>query len=198
MARIDPLPLREWPPEMRGALAAMIPEEPTYAQMQTEGRPKALNMLGMFAHYPKLSKAFFTFNGHCLMGTSIEQREREILVLRVATRRGCAYEWAQHVVLGRDLELSDEAMLAMRDDPASYDWSPSDAALWRATDELVDHDRISEDGLAALQEHFDTRQIMDIVFTIGAYSLIAWAMNTIDVPMDDDVRAACPPDLHLP
>jgi len=86
---------------------------------------------------------------------------------------------------------------ALRDDPSSYDWSPSDAALWRATDELVDRDRISETGLAALQEHFDTRQIMDIVFTIGAYSLIAWAMNTIDVPMDDDVRAACPPEMHL-
>jgi hypothetical protein len=34
----------------------------------------------------------------------------------------------------------------------------------------------------------DERQLMDVVFTVGAYDLVAMAFRTFDVELDDDLR----------
>jgi hypothetical protein len=34
----------------------------------------------------------------------------------------------------------------------------------------------------------DDQQLMDLVFTIGAYDLLAMAFRTFDVPLDADLR----------
>ena len=35
---------------------------------------------------------------------------------------------------------------------------------------------------------FDTQQMMDLVFTVGAYETFAMAMRTFDVELDDDLH----------
>ena len=107
MARIEPIPPKEWPPEMRDALAAMIPPTQRHPRPPTEDRPKAGAVLQTFAHHPELAKAFFTFNGHILWQSSLDPRQREILVLRVAVKRKVAFLWAQHVFEAKDAGLTD-------------------------------------------------------------------------------------------
>src|SRR4051794_10037441 len=93
---------------MREALAAMMPANPRHPPMQREGRPKGLNALGVFARYPTLAKAWNTFNGHILLGSSLSLRERELVILRVASLRNSEYEWAQHEVMAADVGLSPD------------------------------------------------------------------------------------------
>jgi len=108
VARIEPLPLSQWPSEMRDALAALDPPVRRHPRPQREGRPKALNALGTLARYPALTQAFHTFNGHILFATTLSPRQRELLVLRVAALRDAPYEWAQHVVQGTDAGITRE------------------------------------------------------------------------------------------
>ena len=58
MARVEPLPGREWPPEMRTALAALNPAGARFTHPPQEGRPRALNALGTLAHHPVLAPAW--------------------------------------------------------------------------------------------------------------------------------------------
>jgi alkylhydroperoxidase family enzyme len=188
MARVEPIPVRKWPKDMRSALAAMVPPAPRHPQPVQKDRPKALNALGTFAHYPALAQAFFTFNGHVLMATTLTQRQREILVLRVAKLRECDYEWAQHVIVGRDVGLSDEEIERIASGPHSPGWDPIDAALLHAVDELVVDGVIGDETWAALSDVFDTRQLMDLIFTVGAYMTVALLMRSFAFDLDDDLR----------
>ena len=77
-------------------------------ERERDDRPKGLNVLGTLAHYPALTRAYHTFNGHVQFATTLSTRQRELLVLRVASLRQCAYEWAQHAVLAGDVGLSAE------------------------------------------------------------------------------------------
>ena len=79
---------------MRAALAALRPANPRHPLPQTKDRPKALNALGTLARHPALTAAFNTFNGYILFASTLTPRQRELLVLRVATVRGSAYEWS--------------------------------------------------------------------------------------------------------
>jgi AhpD family alkylhydroperoxidase len=187
--RIPPLPPEEWPPEMKDALRALLPENPRHPRPNTEGRPKGLNVLGTLAQHVELTTAYHTFNGHILFGTSLSPRQRELLVLRVGAVRDCAYEWAQHVVLAADVGITPEEVERIAEGPDAAGWSEADAALLRAVDELVADARITDGTWAALAAELDTQQLMDLVFTVGAYDLMAMAMRSFGIELDDDLRA---------
>jgi alkylhydroperoxidase family enzyme len=187
MARIDPLPSRDWPPEMREALAAMLPPAPRHQQPIAKDRPGSRNTLGAFAHHPALTRAFLTFNGHVLLATTLSERQRELLVLRVATRRQCAYLWAQHVFMGTDAGLSDEEIGRVAYGPDAPFWDPLDAALLRAVDELIDDGTVRALTWATLAAELDAHQLLDTIFTVGCYETVAWMMSSLELDIDDDI-----------
>jgi alkylhydroperoxidase family enzyme len=174
---------------MAEALAALRPPAPRHTlPRRDESRPKGLNALGVLARHPQLTTAFHTFNGHVLFATTLTPRQRELLVLRVATRRAAAYEWAQHVVLASDLGFTTDEIARIASGPDAEGWPPFEAALVRAADELLDDARIGDDTWRALSAELDDRQLMDVVFTVGAYDLVAMAFRTFEVELDDDLK----------
>jgi alkylhydroperoxidase family enzyme len=189
MARIDPLPPDQWPAAMRDALAAMRPPNPRHPfPSRAEGRPKGLNALGVLAHHPELTTAFNTFNGHVQFATTLTTRQRELLILRVAALRQSEYEWAQHAVLAADAGLSDGEVAAIGDGPDAGEWAPLERNLLRAVDELLASATITDVTWFALAEHLGTEQLMDVVFTVGAYDTVAMAFNTFGVELDSDLK----------
>ncbi|MET0912674.1 MAG: hypothetical protein ABWZ68_05190, partial [Acidimicrobiales bacterium] len=67
-------------------------------------------------------------------------------------------------------------------------WAPSDQALLQATDELMRDDNVTDATWAALVEHWDEQQRIDLVFTIGQYRMISMALNTFGVQIEDGVE----------
>jgi alkylhydroperoxidase family enzyme len=186
--RIPPLPPGEWPPEMADALAALRPPNPRHAPPpRRDDRPKGLNVLGTLARHPALTRAFNTFNGHILFASTLSPRDRELLVLRVAALRHAAYEWEQHVVLAGDAGLGPDEIARVPHGPDAAGWSSRDRAVLRAADELIGDARISDATWATLVEEFDVQQLMDLVFTVGTYELLAMAFRSFGVELDDDL-----------
>jgi alkylhydroperoxidase family enzyme len=186
--RITPLPPGEWPDEMRAALAAIRPANPRHPfPSRDPSRPKGLNVLGMLARHPALAQAFNTFNGHILFATTLSPRQREMLVLRVAAVRQAAYEWRQHVVLAADAGLTPEEVAWIEEGPSAPGWSPLDAALMSAVDELVRSATVSDATWEVLAAELEVEQLMDLVFTVGAYDALAMAFRSFGIPLDDDL-----------
>jgi alkylhydroperoxidase family enzyme len=189
VARIDPLPPPTWPPEMRAAMAALQPPAPRHPfPPRDPSRPKGLNALGMLAHHPALTQAFNTFNGHLLFATTLDPRQRELLVLRVAAVRRSDYEWAQHAVLAGDAGLTPAEVAAVAEGPDAPGLDPADRLLVRAVDELLTEAEIGDETWAALAGRLDEQQLMDLVFTVGAYETLAMAFRSFGVEIDDDLK----------
>ncbi|MBV9666204.1 MAG: carboxymuconolactone decarboxylase family protein [Actinobacteria bacterium] len=189
MPRIEPLPPDQWPAEMRDALAAMRPPNPRHPlPSRAEGRPKGLNAVGALAHHPELTKAFNTFNGHVQFATTLTARQRELLILRIAAVRDAAYEWAQHAVLAADAGLSTDEVAAIVDGPDAGEWPPVERAMLRAVDELIATATVTDATWSALADHLDTQQLMDVVFTVGAYDTVAMAFKAFGVELDSDLQ----------
>lgn len=186
--RLPPLAPAEWPGEMKEALAALLPAHPRHPLPPREpGRPKGLNALGTLARHPELTRAFHTFNGHVLFGSTLSPRQRELLVLRVAHRRRSDYEWAQHVRLAGDAGLSDGEIERIAEGPDAPGWDPLEGAMVRAADELVDDACITDATWAALAAGLGEHELMDLVFTVGAYDLLAMAFRSFGVELDADL-----------
>ena len=108
-------------------------------------------------------------------------------MLRVAAVRDAEYEWEQHVVLGRDAGLSDDDIAGIAEGPDAPGWSAFDAAMLRAVDELVRDAMIADTTWMVLAESLDRQQLMDLVFTVGAYDLLAMAFRSFGVELDADL-----------
>jgi alkylhydroperoxidase family enzyme len=187
--RIRPLPPAEWPESMRDALAALQPPEPRHPLPRRGGdRPKGLNVLGTLARHPALTRAYHTFNGHVQFATTLSVRQRELLVLRVAAVRHAEYEWAQHVVLARDAGLDEDEIARVAAGPDAPGWAPLEAALLRAVDELVRDAAIGAASWETLARELDEQQLMDLVFTVGAYDALAMALRSFGVELDADLQ----------
>ena len=173
---------------MKAALAALMPPNARHPLPERDpSRPKGLNILGTLAQHPELATAYHTFNGHILFATTLSLRQRELLVLRVAALRDAEYEWAQHVVLAGDVGISDEEVERVAAGPDAG-WEPFEAALLRAADELVADARIADDTWAVLAGQLDHRQLMDLIFTVGAYDVLAMLMRSAGMELDADLR----------
>ena len=186
--RIRPLPPADWPPAMREALAALRPPEPRHPLPERGGdRPKGLNVLRTLARHPALARAFHTFNGHVLFASTLSARQRELLVLRVAAVREAEYEWAQHVVLAADagLDGGEVAAIAQGGRPGVVAAGAGDAGGRGRAGGRGDDRRRHPGGSGPRARR---QQIMDLVFTVGAYDLLAMAFRSFRVELDDDLR----------
>lgn len=174
---------------MKDALAALRPPKARHPfPARDPTRPKGLNALGLLAHHPALTTAYHHFNGHVLFASTLTPRQRELLVLRVAVQRAADYEWAQHAVLAGDAGITGAELEQIRRGPEAEGWSPFESALLSAVDELLRVARIADTTWVTLAAELDTQQLMDLVFTVGAYDLLAMAFRTFDVELDDDLR----------
>ena len=194
--RLPPLPEDQWDERTRAALAALLP--PDRRNPQGAG-----NAMATLARHPDLTETFLPFNTRLLLHNTLPPRLRELAILRVARRCGCAYEWAHHVKIAARAGLSeaeieaagrgevaaslDSASLASASlASASLASAELDSAVLSAVDELGDTCNLSDRTWARLGEHLDERQLMDLVFTIGAYSLLAMALNTFGVEPEQE------------
>jgi alkylhydroperoxidase family enzyme len=145
-----------------------------------------LNIFTTFAHHPKLLKRWLVFGNHVLMKSTLSARDRELLILRTAWNCVADYEWGQHVTIARDAGLSDAEIgrVAVAD---TGGWDPGDAALLRAADELHADARIGDTTWTALADRYDTQQLFDLIFTVGQYHLVAFALNSLRVQREPGV-----------
>jgi len=185
--RIPPLPPEEWGDDVRAGIAALRPAGATTELRRSKGGPKGLNVLGTLAQHPELMHAYHTFNGHILYTNSLDPRQRELLVLRVAARRGAEYEWEQHVLIARDLGFTDDEIDRIAEGSQAAGWTPLEATMLRAVDELIDDAYITDGTWSTLAGEFDRHQLMDLVFTVGAYDLLAMAFKSFGLEVDSDL-----------
>jgi len=184
--RLPPLPEDQWDERTRAALAALLPPD----RRNPRG---AGNAMATLARHPDLTETFLPFNTRLLLHNTLPPRLRELAILRVARRCTCAYEWAHHVKIAAraglseaEIEAAGRGEVAASLDSASLDSASLDSAVLSAVDELGDTCNLSDRTWARLGEHLDERQLMDLVFTIGAYSLLAMALNTFGVEPEQE------------
>ncbi|MBL8771354.1 MAG: carboxymuconolactone decarboxylase family protein [Phenylobacterium sp.] len=144
------------------------------------------NVFRTLANYPAQMKRMSPWGNHLLFKSSLEPRVREILILRTGWVCQAAYEWAHHEEIAlTQAGVSPEDVEAVR--RGRFD-DPADQVLIDAVDELLRDRFIGQatwDGLAA---KLATRQLMDLVFTVGHYASMCMALNTFGVQLEPEYQ----------
>jgi 4-carboxymuconolactone decarboxylase len=185
-ARIVPQLPPEWDETAKAALSA-FPSSYKFVMTGWESgdhNVRGVNVLGTFAHYPALAKAFMTFNAHVAGASSLPYRDREMVILRLCWLMHSEYELVQHTILGKRAGLTDDELLRLQQGPQAAGWSAEDAGLIKAVDELQALSRIKPESWAQLSQRYSLQQMFDLVFLVGCYGTLALLLNSLEVPAE--------------
>jgi alkylhydroperoxidase family enzyme len=144
------------------------------------------NVLGTLIRHPRLAGTWLPYNAVLLNNGTIDARLRELVILRVAWRTGSEYEWLQHVRIGRGLDITDAEIDAIIG-AGTHPWTPLEADLLAATDELLDGYRVGDATWARLATQLDERQLMEVVFVVGTYTCLSMAFKSFGIALDPEL-----------
>ncbi len=177
---------------MRLSAPRIAPAEPAewdadQAELMQRFEGQQLNVFKTLIHHPELFRRWLVFANHVLGKSTLPVRDRELLILRTAWNARSDYEWGQHVLIARREGMTDADIEAARLGPEAPGIDPREALLLRAADELFADTMLSDATWHGFTSRYDRHQMMDLIFTVGQYTMLAMGLNTLGVQRDAGV-----------
>jgi len=171
--RIRPTTDSEWTPEQAALMAPLLE------------RGVDFNIFRTMVRSPEAFRAFMAWGNYILSrSNALPARQREIAILRIGWLCRAGYEWGQHVVIGKRSGLTDAEIEAIKIGSEAPGWSAADATILVACDELHHDQFITPATWARLSAHFDEKQRVDLVYTVGQYTQVSMLLNSFGVQPD--------------
>ena len=115
----------------------------------------------------------------------LDQRQRELAILRTARLVDSAYEWMHHIEVARMVGVTEEELNAIdvgRLELASF--AEPDRLLLEAVPYILDHRRSEDHVFDALRQHFSLRELVELHLVVGLYATIAGVVIDFDVELE--------------
>lgn len=159
-----------------------IDELPEELRARLEGLPP-LNIYRLLAHTPSFVHLLgLTSAG--MYAAEIDQRLRELSILRVAHLTGARYIWVQHVGIARSLGLSEAQVEAIPQGAGAEVFGELEGLVLRFTDEMTQGVKVSEATFQAISRHLSPRCLMELAIAVGLYGMIARVMETFEIDLE--------------
>ncbi len=188
--------------EKGGCLVDLLPLEESMKVAAAAGVPAELadrNVFRLLLRRPALAKAVNDLLYSLLFDAALDDRIRELVIMRIGWVTGSDYEWTQHwSVAQQAFGCSPEDLNAVRDWRASSRFDAADRAALTATDETLETGTLSRETFLLCEQHLGGADpCLDLVASIGAWRLISQLARSCQIPLEDGVES-WPPDGRRP
>ena len=180
--RIPPLPREQWTEAAREVFGFF--EGETAREQGSRS-----NSIMVLANHPSLALASLAFGKYLLLESTLSQRQKELVVLRLAWRYQSEYQWVQHVFTGRRIGMVDPEFDALQlDEIPGSAFPPEEHDLLSAIDQLCRSGRIDDPTWAALNASMNRHQLMDFLYAVGFFTMNAWAFGAMGVQVEAEYQ----------
>lgn len=202
--QLDPELQERMPTDLKPPLPAATPATPrlatprlkplTLEAMTAEQRQlvapqmrdgKVPNLYATLVIHSRFYAPRLRFGSYIQRDSHLPPQTRELLILRTAWLARSEYEWAHHAVFARAAGLSDAKIASVASGARARDWSDEQWALLQAADELRREAFMSEATWKTLTQHYDTANMLEIIYTVGGYAMTAMAINSLGIQVEE-------------
>jgi len=161
-----------------------LPEVKEQYDKIKENGAKVLNLYRVLAHNPVVLRNFLRLGSSLLAKTKLSSKLRELTILRVARLTGSDYEWAQHYALALEAGLKIAQIETISHWSDSTNFSDTERAVLRYTDEVAQNVEVKDETFRALQQHLDEQSIVELTLSIGYWGMVARFLVPLQVDID--------------
>lgn len=142
------------------------------------GPPNVFTTLG---RHRRLFRGWLRFAARLMPRGTLPRRETELVILRVAHLRNCAYELSAHNRIALRSGVTREELDRITQGAAAEGWSPRERTLLAAVEELHQTGDLSDAGWSELRRHLDEKKAIELLMLAGHYEMLAVVLNTLRV-----------------
>ncbi len=168
----------------------MLPTEEALARARAnhiDERLAPLNVFRTMLNNPTASGAMATMLTTLMFRNTVNARARELIILRTGWRTRSEYEFCQHVRVSRDLKISEEEILGVRNPDSCKSYSDVDRALIRLADEIHERAEVSPATWATLKRAYSESDLVELLLIAGFWRMVAGYLNSAKVQLDAGV-----------
>ncbi|MBU7600147.1 carboxymuconolactone decarboxylase family protein [Streptomyces sp. P38-E01] len=132
----------------------------------------------------RLFLGWLHFAGRLMPGGKLPRRETELVILRVAHVRACAYEFTHHVRLGRRAGVTEADVERVTQGPEASGWSARERTLLTCADALLADGDLDDAAWASLRSHLSEPLALEYLLLVGHYSMLATTITTLRLQPD--------------
>ena len=133
-------------------------------------------------HSPGLASAWFDFNNAVRFQTGLDDRVRELVIMRVAALTGCTYVWNVHQAqYAGPAGVTPQQVEALRDWRHSGLFGAAESALLAYVDAMTRNVTVPDAVFKALREHYSERETVEVTVLIAAYNMHTRVLKALDI-----------------
>jgi alkylhydroperoxidase family enzyme len=155
-----------------------------------------LNLFRMLAHAGTTGKRVLSLGTALLSQLDLQPKWRELAILQVAHESGADYEWVQHVPLALSAGVSQAHIEAIEQGSRDQSlFTNQEQQVLLFTKDVYAGRSISDEAFAAMTQAFTSREVVELLLTIGYYTMLARLMMVLEIDLDDPAgeRLLAPP-----
>lgn len=144
-----------------------------------------LNIFRMMAHAEANMIPAMRFANSILHKQKLSHINRELLILQVAHIEGGEYEWRQHVPIALGVGVTQPQIDALgRGDYLANVFNEAERALLAFGREVTENVRVKDAVFAGMRKHFSDQEIVESIFTVGCYMMMARLTEATETDLD--------------
>jgi alkylhydroperoxidase family enzyme len=148
------------------------------------GKLPALNVFRMMANAPASFRPLIEFAFSLLVTSEFDARKREIAILRVAHVTRASYEWFQHVIVAKRVEVTDEEIEQIAVDGPVTGLDEEGNLLCRVADEISNDVRLGDDALQQILDRYGTRQATELILCVSYFNMLSRFLESTRVELE--------------
>ena len=185
--RLGPLAPHDLDPEQTRVLDAMLAGPRGKSEFLSRERPVA----GPFAPWllsPGFAHRAQELGAYVRYGTSLDARLKELAIIVVGAAWKAGYEFAAHGPMAIRAGVSREVVAALaRAETPSFD-RDDERIVYEFARDLVENRRVADGRYAAAVELLGEAGTVELVGTLGYYTLVCMTLNAFEVPLGEGME----------
>jgi 4-carboxymuconolactone decarboxylase len=163
-----------------------FPEELKYVWDRTMTGPAgAANIFKAMGNNPQVLRGYLRCGNALWSDCGLDVATRELVILRCAYLQNSAYEWHQHVRIGRDAGLSDDQIRGIVDWKNCALFGPEVRALFQYADAMAVSDHPGAAVFNELAKHYPASTVVGVTILVAFYFATAKFLAAMEVQTED-------------
>lgn len=157
-----------------------------------------LNIFRALLHRPKTAKALSDLLVSLLFGGELDDRLRELLIMRIGWATGSDYEWTQHWTIAQEqFGCSEKDLIEVRSWRESDHFGADERLVLGAVDQLLESGDLDADAFGQCLARLGRNATIELVTAVGTWRLVSKFTKALEIPLEAGI-ASWPPDGEHP
>lgn len=143
-----------------------------------------LNVYRMLAHAGPAAEGALSLGTGLLRANELDDRWRELVIVRVGILCRSHYEVHQHKRLAARVGVEAAKIAALHDGPESPAFNDDERAILHFTDQVVHNVKAGDAAFNRIASLLSHRALVELVLTIGYYMLICRVLENFEVDLE--------------